>query len=254
MILKWYQRARRQPVLQCRRMNTLHSGGLQSRQCPWGKADFRRSWRVCVVKKLSMWESWLNSGMWGPESRRGQVLWEAVVEGGLSRWEGGRAGKNHRWEDSCLEEVALCGWQKMTGIKVVVRLIILEATGPVSVADSVSHWFLNAMLLRIPFETNAPWMMCWNGERRRDQLASRMFHSQWNRSPLWRLRQRYSMENLGKELKILRQNLPHTVGKQLKRPPHACLLMESWLVEAEAASAALLGSGTLTWGLFLYQW
>lgn len=32
-----------------------------------------------------------------------------------------------------------------------VRLIILEATGLISVADSVSYWFLNDMLLRIPF-------------------------------------------------------------------------------------------------------
>lgn len=50
----------------------------------------------------------------------------------------------------------------MTGIKVTVGLIILEGTGPVSVADSISYWFLNSMLLQIPFEMNSPWMMCWN--------------------------------------------------------------------------------------------
>ena len=66
----------------------------------------------------------------------------------------------------------------MTGIRVVVRLIILEATGPISVAESVSYWLLNDMLLRVPFEMNSPWMMCWNGGGEKDQLASRMFHSQ----------------------------------------------------------------------------
>jgi hypothetical protein len=51
----------------------------------------------------------------------------------------------------------------MTGLKVMVRLIILEATGLVSGVYSVSYWLFNDMLLRIPFEMNSSWM----GQRRR---------------------------------------------------------------------------------------
>lgn len=51
----------------------------------------------------------------------------------------------------------------MTGIEAMVRLIIPEATGLVTLAHSVSYWFLNRMLPRSPFGMNSPWMMCENG-------------------------------------------------------------------------------------------
>lgn len=44
----------------------------------------------------------------------------------------------------------------MIGIEVMVGLIILEATGLVSVAHSVSYWLLNDMLLMISFDMNSP--------------------------------------------------------------------------------------------------
>lgn len=44
----------------------------------------------------------------------------------------------------------------MIGIEVMVGLTIFEATGLVSVADSVSYWFLNDMLLMISFDMNSP--------------------------------------------------------------------------------------------------
>lgn len=56
----------------------------------------------------------------------------------------------------------------MIGIEVMAGLIILEASGLGSVADSVSYWFLNDMLLMISFDMNSPRMMFWNeswGER-----------------------------------------------------------------------------------------
>lgn len=36
------------------------------------------------------------------------------------------------------------------------KIDFLKATGLVSVADSVSYWFLNDVLLRIPFERTLP--------------------------------------------------------------------------------------------------
>lgn len=144
------------------------------------------------------------------------------------------------WDDSCLLGLAFCGWLKMIGIDVMVGLIILEATGLVSVADSVSYWLLNDMLLMISFDMNSPWITFWNETGGKGQPASGMFQFQWSHSTLRAWDKGAAWKSSKRVLEILGQSFPHIVESSLY-VSHMLVSWRSPVIQTVATALLVMG-------------